>query len=244
MSSKIKYAYLKDQTWLYRRHYPADVAPVLGARALKRYLKTSDPKVAATRAAELNLEVDRQIKRVRSGVATALNGAKTWEHEGDRSLTALRAALGSEVLTVGGAAYHDTERAVRVPTVGELAERYLRKRAGELRPGGFKSVRYSVGLFSSKFGDRQITHVTREDGRWFVSVLPNLSRAVGKSRRTRGLGLEGAASMGLESRLHPRIADARPGPSPSTCGTGICPARFQRRLSTPPVDFAGLVHPF
>ena len=71
MSNKIKYAYLKDQTWLYRRHYPADVAPVLGARALKRSLKTSDPKVAATRAAELNLEVERQIKRVRSGVAAS-----------------------------------------------------------------------------------------------------------------------------------------------------------------------------
>ena len=38
-------------------------------------------------------------------------------------------------------------------------------------------VRYSVGLFASKFGDRPLTALSREDGRWgFVSVLPQLSR--------------------------------------------------------------------
>jgi hypothetical protein len=42
MSAQIKYAYLKDQTWLYRRNYPVDVALVLGSAALKQSLKTSD----------------------------------------------------------------------------------------------------------------------------------------------------------------------------------------------------------
>ena len=72
MPTKIKYAYLKDQTWLYRRNYPKDVALVLGTPALKRSLKTGDPKVAAGRAAELTLETDRQIERVRQGVTVAL----------------------------------------------------------------------------------------------------------------------------------------------------------------------------
>ena len=31
MSSSIKYAYLKQQTWLYRRNYPKDLQPILGA---------------------------------------------------------------------------------------------------------------------------------------------------------------------------------------------------------------------
>lgn len=76
-----------------------------------------------------------------------------------------------------------------MPTVEELASRYLRKRASELRPGGYKSVRYSVELFASKFGERPITAVSREDGRWFTTVLPDLSKASGKSWRTRGLSL-------------------------------------------------------
>ncbi|CAN0601211.1 unnamed protein product, partial [Ectocarpus sp. 12 AP-2014] len=79
---------------------------------------------------------------------------------------------------------------VRVPHVAELAVLYLRKRAGELRPGGYKSVRYSVGLFSSKFGDRPISMINREDGRWFTSVLPNLSKNIGKSWRNKGKSLE------------------------------------------------------
>lgn len=49
----IKYAYLKGQTWLYRRNYPVDVAPVLGVRALKQSLKTGDVKLARSRAVEV-----------------------------------------------------------------------------------------------------------------------------------------------------------------------------------------------
>jgi hypothetical protein len=49
-------AYLKEQTWLYRRNHPKDVAIVLGTpAALKRSLKTVGPKQAAARASELNL---------------------------------------------------------------------------------------------------------------------------------------------------------------------------------------------
>ena len=40
MSAQIRYAYLKGQTWLYRRNYPKDVAALLGQKALKQSLKT------------------------------------------------------------------------------------------------------------------------------------------------------------------------------------------------------------
>jgi hypothetical protein len=53
-SATIRYAYLKGQTWLYRRNYPKDVAALLGQQALKQSLKTSDAKVARQRAAEVN----------------------------------------------------------------------------------------------------------------------------------------------------------------------------------------------
>ena len=68
MLTKIKYAYLKDQTWMYRRNYPRDVALLLGSGALKRSLKTSDPKVARARAAEINVEYESTVDRIRKGI--------------------------------------------------------------------------------------------------------------------------------------------------------------------------------
>lgn len=53
MSVRIQYAYLKQQTWLFRRNYPVEMQAVLGA-ALKQSLKTGDAKVAKVRAAEVN----------------------------------------------------------------------------------------------------------------------------------------------------------------------------------------------
>ena len=60
MSAQIKYAYLKGHTWLYRRHYPNDIALVLGTRAMKQSLKTGDPTTARVRAAELNAQFERR----------------------------------------------------------------------------------------------------------------------------------------------------------------------------------------
>ncbi|WP_371257413.1 DUF6538 domain-containing protein [Paracoccus sp. J55] len=45
MSVRIKYAYLKQQTWLYRRNYPKELQPVLG-QAMKQSLKTGDARIA------------------------------------------------------------------------------------------------------------------------------------------------------------------------------------------------------
>lgn len=44
MSIRIQYAYLKQQTWLYRRNYPKELQPMLGA-AYKQSLKTGDARV-------------------------------------------------------------------------------------------------------------------------------------------------------------------------------------------------------
>lgn len=48
--------------------------------------------------------------------------------------------------------------------VGALSPVHLRNRGNELRPVGFKNVRYSVGLFISKYGDRPVGSLRREDG--------------------------------------------------------------------------------
>ena len=78
MSTQIKYAYKRHNTWVYRRTYPVHLQQVLGS-SLKRSLHTAEAKVAAKRVAELNttfaaivLEAEAQI------------GNKTAQHGGER----------------------------------------------------------------------------------------------------------------------------------------------------------------
>lgn len=70
MSIRIKYAYLHGQVWMFRRNYPEDVALVLGSKALKRSLKTSDPKMAKTRSLEINATYEEQVIKARGGIST------------------------------------------------------------------------------------------------------------------------------------------------------------------------------
>ena len=100
-------------------------------------------------------------------------------------------------------AFRNAKSAPDIPEIGELATLYLRKRAGELRPGGFKSVRYSAGLFSSKYGELPICASDRKAGREFLSLLPELSTVIGKSHSTRDLGMDAliAFSKGRRDKI-------------------------------------------
>lgn len=188
MSAQIQYAYLKGQTWLYRRNYPREVAVVLGSQALKQSLKTGDPKLAKKRAAEVNTRYEATVAQVLEGaqsVAQSNSSTAGWSDNRQGALACLRATLQlSEAVPF--------QKLSRQPktTVGEAVREYLIKRQRELRPGGFKSVRYSLELFSSKYGDRPLVSLAREDGREFLSLVSQLSPLVGKSPVTRGLGLE------------------------------------------------------
>ncbi|MBS9718499.1 tyrosine-type recombinase/integrase [Pseudohalocynthiibacter aestuariivivens] len=201
--SKIKYAYLKEHTWIYRRNYPKDVVVILGVQALKQSLRTGDPKVAKTRAAEVNSKYVETVERARSGASVVLasNPAtvpqrasltaepeEIWAEASRETVSLLRAAMAGEHVDVSPICFSGSKR--KTTTVAELARAYLRKRAGELRPGGYKSVRYSVGLFDSKFGDRPVQSLGRGDGQLFLSLIAVLSRVIGKSESTRGLGLD------------------------------------------------------
>ena len=64
----IKYATLKQLTWIYRRHYPKDGRAILGREALKQSLKTGDIKVARERVAEINVRFDETVRRIRAGL--------------------------------------------------------------------------------------------------------------------------------------------------------------------------------
>ena len=61
MSTQIKYAYRRHNTWIYRRTYPVKLQQILGS-SLKRSLHTADAKVAAKRVAELNTTFDAIVQ--------------------------------------------------------------------------------------------------------------------------------------------------------------------------------------
>jgi integrase len=77
-----------------------------------------------------------------------------------------------------------------VATVADLGRTYLDRRSNELRPSGFKSVRYSVGLFLSKYGRLPVTALDRDVGREFLQLVAQLSPVIGRSQNTRGLTLD------------------------------------------------------
>ncbi|WP_338550525.1 DUF6538 domain-containing protein [Roseovarius phycicola] len=187
--SDIKYAYLKGQTWLYRRNYPKDVVPVIGTRALKQSLKTGDVKTARTRAAQVNAKYEDLVRQARNGAEDILSHAQAgtgeieWGEASKAALSSLRSTLAAEgTITFPGK--------TTAPTVAELSRAYLNLRSNQLRRGGFKSVRYSVGLFTSKYRDRRITSITREEGREFLSLIARLSPLIGKVRQTRRMTLD------------------------------------------------------
>jgi integrase len=163
---RIPYAYLKQQTWLYRRNYPKALQSMLG-QAMKQSLKTGDAKVAKVRAAEVNAKFEEIVAKAKRGVVD-----KT-------PLAPVVPPVFAKIDPVIGRA-----------KVGDLARSYLNERSDQLRPGGFKSVRFSIGLLASLFGSRQMGSLSRDDGQRFVLLIGQLSRHVGKSERHRGLGLE------------------------------------------------------
>lgn len=184
MSARIKYAYLKDQTWMYRRNYPEAVAMLLGSKALKRSLKTGDLRTAQARVAEVNAVYERQVQGVLQGATQEASSGSGWVDPSKGLLDHLRGTLAASGATSFAAV-------ARKPILlGPLCRDYLVKRKKELRPSGFKSVRYSVELFWSRYGSLDVTDLGREQGREFLNQLTQLSPLLGKSQATYGLSLD------------------------------------------------------
>lgn len=180
MTVQIQYAYLKQQTWLYRRNYPKALQPVLG-QALKQSLKTGDARVAKARAAEVNAKYEEVVTKAKAGQAV----------ERPQPVRVVPAVFAS-VVVVG-----------RV-TVAELARQYLNRRSDELQHGGFKSVRFSIGLFVSAYGARPIGSISREDALSFTRKVAALGQHVGKSERVRGYGLDRLVALSGSDTISPQ----------------------------------------
>ena len=90
-SAHIRYAYLKGQTWLYRRNYPKEVAATLGRNAFKQSLKTSDAKVARQRATEVNTRYEETVEQVLSGALSMCENGSAKVCHGSGGIVLLRA---------------------------------------------------------------------------------------------------------------------------------------------------------
>lgn len=180
MSVRIQYAYLKQQTWLYRRNYPKELQAVLG-QAYKQSLKPGDARIAKARAAEVNAKYEEIIAKAKAG-------QKVEKPEPVK----VQPAVFTPVVVVGK------------KTVAELARDYLNRRSGELQQGGFKSVRFSVGLFVSAFGAKPIGAIRREDALSFQRRVALLGPNVGKSGKTKGFGLDRLVDLSTGDRISAR----------------------------------------
>jgi integrase len=180
MSIRIQYAYLKQQTWLYRRNYPKELQEVLG-QAFKQSLKTGDARVAKARAVEVNAKYEEVVAKAKAGQLV----------ERPQPVRVAPPVF-SQVVILG-----------RV-VVSELARQYLNRRSNELQHGGFKSLRFSVGLFVSAFGSRQVGQVTRDDAVGFTRRVAQLGRHVGKSDRRKGLTLDRLVAVSEGERISPQ----------------------------------------
>ena len=132
MSTQIKYATKRHNTWVYFRTYPKHLQPLLGSS-----LKTADAKTAKGRVAELNQTYQSIIKEAEAHVSA----------DTDQTTT--------DILNTCSAAADPGPRVVRpryqprrLPCdrcVAELAQRYLSYQS-ELRPGSYKAVGFAVEL--------------------------------------------------------------------------------------------------
>jgi hypothetical protein len=192
MSITIKYAYLKQQTWLYRRNYPKHLQPVLG-QALKQSLKTGDARVAKARVIDVNASYTKIVIEAEAQVNSA---------------TQLPTNQGV-VIRVPAPKF---QRATMLgqTKISDLTRVYLRKRAQDLSPGTFKSVQFSVGLLVSIWGGRKINSLCRTDGQAFLRLIAKLSPDVAKSAAAKGKNLEQLVALSgvADKTIAPQTAEA------------------------------------
>ena len=180
MSTQLRYAYKRHNTWIYRRTYPKRLQHLLGS-ALKQSLRTSDARTAKNRVTELN-ETFTSIVAEADAKLAMLGG------ERDQHPISLKA---------------DLPRYCRVHLTGrtkiaDLCEQHLKEVSPRLRPGSFKSVRYAMDLFSSQFGHLSIADIESDLGRDTLKHIRTLSPNVRKYRAAKGLKLSDLAKLSQE----------------------------------------------
>ena len=187
MSTQIKYAYKRHNTWVYRRTYPQHLQPLLGS-SLKQSLKTADAKTAKARVAELNQTFTNIIKEADQHVS-----ANTGKDPANSTENSVR-------VPVARPRYHHAcllgERLVK-----DLAKAYLTYQSERLRPGSYKSVRFATELLVSHLGTTKLGDITQAQGREVLSMIAQLSPNVRKYSKGQAASLTQLAE--LSAKLEP-----------------------------------------
>ena len=187
MSTQIKYAYKRHNTWVYRRTYPKALQPFLGS-ALKQSLKTADATKAKARVAELNTAFHTIIQEAQThATATPTTGSSS-----DTST-----ATQGPRLAVARPRYQRA-RLLDERLVAQLAQDYLAEASARLRPGSYKSVRFALELLTSHLGGRPIGDVSLSHGKDVLGYVTQLSPNVRKYRDGKEAGLAELAKLSSE----------------------------------------------
>ncbi|PXW67583.1 site-specific recombinase XerD [Loktanella sp. PT4BL] len=178
MSTQIKYAYRRHNTWIYRRTYPVHLQEILGS-SLKRSLHTADAKVAAKRVAELNTTFDAIVQEAEAKLAA---GATSGE---------------PPQLAIAVPRYQRA-RLLGEEQVQEVAAVYLAEASNRLRPGSYKSVRFALELLISHVGDRKLGDLNDTLGKEVLGYVARLSPNIRKYSQAQGASLAELAALSEE----------------------------------------------
>ena len=184
MSTRIKYAFKRHNTWVYRRTYPQHLQPLLGS-SLKQSLKTADAKTAKARVAELNQTFTNIVKETEQHVS-----ANTCKAFANPTHNSVRDPLVRP-------RYHHA-RFVGERLVKDLAAAYLTYQSERLRPGSYKAIRFATELLVSYLGSTKAGEVTQAQGREVLSLITHLSPNVRKYSRGQSASLTQLASLSAE----------------------------------------------
>ena len=184
MSTQIKYAYKRHNTWVYRRTYPQHLQPLLGS-SLKQSLKTADAKTAKARVAELNQTFTNIVKEAEQNVSA--NIGKDSANSTDNSIR----------VPVARPRYHHA-RLVGERLVKDLAAAFLTYQSERLRPGSFKAVRFAAELLVSHLGSTKAGDITKAQGREVRTLIAQLSPNVRKYSEGQTASLTQLAKLSAE----------------------------------------------
>ena len=184
MSTQIKYAYKRHNTWVYRRTYPQHLQHLLGS-SLKQSLKTADAKTAKARVAELNQTFTKIIKEAEQHVSA------------DTGKDPVNSTDNSVRVPVARPRYHHA-RLAGERLVKDLAAAYLTYQSERLRPGSYKAIRFATELLVSHLGTAKAGDITQAQGREVLTLITQLSPNVRKHSQAKGTSLTQLAELSAE----------------------------------------------
>ncbi|NBQ25617.1 MAG: integrase, partial [Verrucomicrobia bacterium] len=192
MSTQIKYAYRRHNTWVYRRTYPQHLQPLLGS-SMKQSLKTADAKTAMARVAELDQTFTNIIKEAEQHVSA--NTGK------DPAIIPTACGAPADPRPCIERPRYQPVRLLGDRRLAEVATAYLTYQSERLRPGSYRAIRFATELLASHLGTNKLGDITQAQGREVLSLIAQLSPNVRKYGKGQSASLTLLAS--LSARLEP-----------------------------------------